>query len=954
MSFKLLSPLFILGMLCIFLSADASGPDIGIGFNGNGTFVPPENGQELVDNPTSGSVLWESGPGMGYQKSMAEEPGVFYGGVSSVIAADGMVFGNYFRPSGSVLNQVTENRYYSLEKQQRMDDILRKIDADDVTVAYDAATGATLWTAEEVGRGMNFLADKRGHYGITPAYGDGAVYVWGALGVVYAYDAQTGMKRWETVIEPFHSNAANMKAAALANQEILGVANKFDMGIFYNFRSSLIYLEGKVIAPNGYGALVALDSQTGNLVWSTPNGYSSTMATPAIPVVDNQAYLLIADEGGSPGIVSTVRMISPADGSVLWEFASGGANYTSLVVQGDKALISTRGRNELAGETLPLSETHGLFSGFRLTTEGPEYLWTLDDQPYLWHIFQPDRGWNRRGAIRDGLAYLLLGSRDVNQANGLRPYEQQLYVVDMATGQVLSRSYDHFPGDVTNPHIIEDRLILWSDLGHSWPVNGFRMYDLSMDPSQPQYRGSAYLEGNYGILAPTAYHVGTEYSYLSGRFYMKTINGVASLDLLDNRTPLEPRAAFSVTTDPILEEVPLAFNSTASSVADGRTITSYAWDFGDGSTSTEANPIHSYASSGNFRVHLSITDSTGVTDSRWQNVIVSGQIPRPPHQLSTSPRSTSEMEISWINRALLVDAFQVEYRAVGESAWQIAPTVDGSLTLYDGEASTRISGLDAATTYEMRVRSIQNGVLSPPSETISQATLDNLVSIYMEAECVSSFDDTYWQIVEDASVSNGQYLEVRVRDTSRPPIPGRIIQFPFDLPSTDTYYAYARAFGQSGANDSFYYAFNDDPYYSFGFCCTNWIWSSQIPARILEAGGHVLNIASREENARLDKIVITNSPNAPINIGPLGGNCTVGVVSKVTVTDIVLENDFMIVEFLAEEGKSYTAEVSSTMQEGDWSSTDNLVFESAGGLEFVDVPFGTGDRIFVRIVEVEP
>lgn len=943
-----------IGLLSVFHYTHANGPDIGSGANGNGTYVPPQSGDAIVDDPGSANKLWESGPTMGYQKSMDKSPGVFYGGVAGVIAADGIVVSSYFRPSGDVLNEVTETRYYSLEDQQLLGDSLRKIDADDVTVAYDAETGDTLWTAEENGKAMNFLADKRGHYGITPAYGDGAVYVWGALGLVYAYDAQTGTKRWETPIQPFHDTATSMKATAIANREMLAVADKFEMGMFYNFRSGLVYLEGKVIVPNGFGGLVALDSQTGNTLWSTPNDFTSTMATPAIPVINGNAYLLIADEGKLPGVVSTVRLLSPADGSVIWAYAAGGANYTSLVVQGDRALISTRGREELANETLTLAERHGLFSGFRLTLQGPELLWTLEDVPHHWHNISPDRGWNRRAAIRDGLAYLLLGLRDVNVAMGQRPYDQQLYVVDMETGDVLSRSFDHFPGTVTNPYIIEQRLVLWTDLGHSYPVNGLRLYDLSHDPAQPQYRGTAMLDGNFGIKATTSYLVGHEYPYLDGRFHMKTIHGVAALDMREHRLPTDPHAAFSITSGPATEASAIQFNSGTSTVADGRSITTYAWDFGDRSTSQQANPQHTFASSGNFRVSLTITDSSGLSDTSWRNVLVSGQTPRPPYLLRSSARSTSGIELAWTNRARSIDTFQVEFRAVGASTWQIAPGVDASMTLYEGEASTLISGLDAATSYEIRVRSVLDGVVSPASEMVTQATLDNLIAIYMEAECVAQYDPAYWAIRDDETVSNGQYIEVQIRDTSRPPAPERILHFPFELPVGDTYYAYARAFGQSGANDSLYYAFNDDPYYSFGFCCTNWMWSTQIPSRHLDAGSHVLHIASREENARLDKIVITNSPNAPLDIGPIGSNCTVGIVAPIPVLEIYTDNEFLIVEFLAEAGKSYTAEVSTTLQPGDWASTDNFIFDSQGGREFVDVPLGHGDRLFVRIKEMQP
>ena len=41
------------------------------------------------------------------------------------------------------------------------------------------------------------------------------------------------------------------------------------------------------------------------------------------------------------------------------------------------------------------------------------------------------------------------------------------------------------------------------------------------------------------------------------------------------------------------------------------TVTSYSWDFGDGITSSEKNPVHTYTSSGKYNVTLTVTNSAG-------------------------------------------------------------------------------------------------------------------------------------------------------------------------------------------------------------------------------------------------------------------------------------------------------------------------------------------------------
>ena len=54
--------------------------------------------------------------------------------------------------------------------------------------------------------------------------------------------------------------------------------------------------------------------------------------------------------------------------------------------------------------------------------------------------------------------------------------------------------------------------------------------------------------------------------------------------------------------------VPLAVNFTDQSTGD---ITSWSWDFGDGATSTEQNPSHTYTDAGTYTVSLAVTGPCG-------------------------------------------------------------------------------------------------------------------------------------------------------------------------------------------------------------------------------------------------------------------------------------------------------------------------------------------------------
>jgi len=75
-----------------------------------------------------------------------------------------------------------------------------------------------------------------------------------------------------------------------------------------------------------------------------------------------------------------------------------------------------------------------------------------------------------------------------------------------------------------------------------------------------------------------------------------------------------PEAGFTHTVDGLKVD----FTSTSSD-PDG-TIASYAWDFGDGTSSTQANPSHTYANGATRTVSLTVTDDGGLTNTVTRTV----------------------------------------------------------------------------------------------------------------------------------------------------------------------------------------------------------------------------------------------------------------------------------------------------------------------------------------------
>jgi PKD repeat protein len=92
-----------------------------------------------------------------------------------------------------------------------------------------------------------------------------------------------------------------------------------------------------------------------------------------------------------------------------------------------------------------------------------------------------------------------------------------------------------------------------------------------------------------------------------------------------NKWPVAMATAVPATGD---VPISVAFSSAGSSDADGA-IVSYFWDFGDGTSATNANPSHTYVDPGPFVARLTVTDDEGAstTQTALVKVVAPNQLP---------------------------------------------------------------------------------------------------------------------------------------------------------------------------------------------------------------------------------------------------------------------------------------------------------------------------------------
>ncbi|AWT46412.1 MULTISPECIES: carbohydrate-binding protein [Streptomyces] len=92
----------------------------------------------------------------------------------------------------------------------------------------------------------------------------------------------------------------------------------------------------------------------------------------------------------------------------------------------------------------------------------------------------------------------------------------------------------------------------------------------------------------------------------------------------DGHSPVAQAAASRTSGQAPLK---VQFSSAGTSDQDGDTLT-YSWDFGDGGTSTEANPIHKYKKNGAYTATLTAKDPAGRTGSASTRIVVGNTAPK--------------------------------------------------------------------------------------------------------------------------------------------------------------------------------------------------------------------------------------------------------------------------------------------------------------------------------------
>lgn len=191
--------------------------------------------------------------------------------------------------------------------------------------------------------------------------------------------------------------------------------------------------------------------------------------------------------------------------------------------------------------------------------------------------------------------------------------------------------------------------------------------------------------------------------------------------ITDNKPP-----TVGITATPLRGAAPLPvqFTSTVTDAEDDTPL-SYAWTFGDGGTSTEASPAHTYTAPGRFVASLTVTDARGAKATQTTEVNV-----QRAQDLCFTGRSDD----------FLGDMLDTE-------RWNRTVRLDQTLTVADGSLNIPLTATDVHQTTNTAPNIVLQDLPGGAFEAVTKLTLPAVRSYQQAGLVIYGNDDNYTKLV---------------------------------------------------------------------------------------------------------------------------------------------------------------------------------------------------------------
>jgi|GEM_PF-6538459 len=392
-----------------------------------------------------------------------------------------------------------------------------------------------------------------------------------------------------------------------------------------------------------------------------------------------------------------------------------------------------------------------------------------------------------------------------------------------------------------------------------------------------------------------------------------------------------PRAVIS---EPQIEGNQVQFSSSESYNPDEGLFT-YLWDFGDGNTSSDKSPSHTYSTDGLYTVTLTISNGSLTDVSTFRITIGDGE---------TAPTPTDPMLPLAVISTPTIDGNTVQFisneshnpdESLFSYLWNFG---DGNTSSEKNPSHTFISG----NTHIITLTIFNGSVESTDSVSITLGDINGTptspVYQWIEGETASNMTEAM-HISSDSEASGELFVETSVTDSGE-------LTYEINIPFSGEYTIWARVKAENQWANSFILSLDNGQERTWEITATNqWVWnktlfSEQAGKVHLNQGKHILKFKGREKRAKIDKIFITSNPTfIPSGAGKSGQE----------VPDLSINDIYQWVEGESADSMVDAMYIGSDLDASGEAFVATSVADSGEVTYEIDVPFSGEYVIWGRV-----